>query len=106
LSILLKLKCGLRHYLSHKQRIHPRGSKSVHRYFSFFTLDGVDFIIVTDYLSSSFTDNMLARIDKKDLAERAKKMRAAAQAPQDLKLITPATTVRTLPRKTRRPPLD
>jgi len=37
---------------------------------------------------------MLARIDKKVLAERAKKMRAATQAPQDLKLKAPVTVIR------------
>jgi len=39
---------------------------------------------------------MLARIDRKDLAERAKRMRVAAQAPQDLKLKAPVITVSTL----------
>jgi len=36
---------------------------------------------------------MLAKIDKKELAKRAKRMRAAAQAPQDLKLKAPTTVV-------------
>jgi len=36
---------------------------------------------------------MLARIDKKELVERAKRMRAAAQAPQDLKLKAPTTVL-------------
>ena len=38
---------------------------------------------------------MLARIDKKDLAERAKSMRAVAQAPQNLLLKAPAIIVPT-----------
>jgi len=38
---------------------------------------------------------MLARIDKKELAERAKRMKVAAQAPQDLKLKAPTTIVLT-----------
>jgi len=38
---------------------------------------------------------MLARIDKKELAERAKRMKATTQAPQDLKLKAPATMVPT-----------
>jgi len=39
---------------------------------------------------------MLTKIDKKDLAERDKEMKAAAQAPQDLKLKAHVTTVPTL----------
>ena len=38
---------------------------------------------------------MLARLDKKELAKRAKRMRAAAQVPQDLKLKAPTTVVPT-----------
>ena len=49
--------------------------------------------IVVNYFLSSFANSMLARIDKKELAERAKRMRAATQAPQDLKLKAPTTVV-------------
>ena len=91
------LKGGLRHCHSHKQRVLPRGAKSLHRYLSFSTLNGADFIIVVNFFLSSFANSMLARIDKKDFPERAKRMRVAAQAPQNLKLkalaiIVPALT--------------
>jgi len=38
---------------------------------------------------------MLAKIDRKKLVKRAKKMRATAQAPKDLKLKAPTTIVQT-----------
>jgi len=53
------------HCLFHKQRVHPRGSKSLYWYFSFPTLDRTNLAIVADYLLFSFADNMLAKIVKK-----------------------------------------
>ena len=73
----------------------PGSSKGLYWYPSFSTLDSTNFIIVNDYFLSSFTYSMLARIDKKELAERAKRMKVAAQAPQDLKLKAPTTIVLT-----------
>ena len=55
--------------------------------FHSFTLNDADLIIVVEF-PVFFAESMLAQINKKDLAKRAKKMIVVAQAPpaQDLKL--------------------